>query len=150
MHIQPISPSTVMEGDLCRLVEADKSYTVPSLASSGCLQPAGASEDSIQDVLETASQILVPLHQYDISNSQVGKIYQKVLKVRHLSSLLFRVCLLFTAEIHCLPVAKWPHWSRDLNHSEGLELLNLDLLFLLASPTRLTQCIKMRLYLQMT
>lgn len=77
MHIQPISPSTVREGGLCRLVEADKSYIVPSLA---CLQPAGAIEDSIQDFLEAASQILVPLYQYDISYSWVGKIYQKVCK----------------------------------------------------------------------
>lgn len=52
MHIQPISPFTVMERGLCRLVEADKSYTVPSLASAACLQPAGAIEDSIQDVFE--------------------------------------------------------------------------------------------------
>lgn len=64
MHVQPISPSTLMEGGLCRLVEADKIYTVPSLES--LQQPAGAIEDSIQDVLEAASQILVPLHQYDM------------------------------------------------------------------------------------
>lgn len=145
MHVLPISPSTVMEGGLCRLVEADKIYTVPSLES--LQQPAGAIEDSIQDVLEAASQILVPLHQYDMWYSQVGKIYQKVWKVRSFSSLSFRVWLLFTAEIHCLPVAKWPHYSRDLNHSEGLELLNSNLLSLLAVPSRLAQCIKMRLYL---
>lgn len=85
-----------------------------------------------------ASQILVPLCQYAIAYSQVGKIYQAVWKVRSLSSLSFRVCLLFTPEIHCPPVAKWQHCSRDLNHSGGLELLNPDLLSLLAEPSRFT------------
>lgn len=51
MHIQPISPSTVTKGGPCGLVEADTSYTVPSLASSAYLQPAGSIEDTIQDVL---------------------------------------------------------------------------------------------------
>lgn len=75
------------------------------------------------------------------------------MKSEGFSSLSPRVCLPFTAEVHCLPAAKWPHWSRDLNHLEHLELLNSDLLPLLVyhlDPSRLAQCIKIRLHLQMT